>query len=121
MSRPPLSKYREIPKSVKYAVALARRLEAVKMTHRPLQTERIAERPLAVAAPVSTTSLEDKLDKLTAQVKKLADEVTFWREPPERANHRVSGMRNNSRENKAREVVCLHCREQKPASYSGGE
>ena len=55
-----------MPKSVKDAVALARRFEAVEMAHRRLQTERIAERPLAVAAPVSATSLEDKMDKLTA-------------------------------------------------------
>eukprot|EP00731_Ephydatia_muelleri_P036715 Em0310g4a len=65
---------KEMPKSVKDAATLARRLETVEMAHRRLQTERIAERPLAVAAPVSTTSLEDKLDKLSAQVKKLADE-----------------------------------------------
>eukprot|EP00731_Ephydatia_muelleri_P031379 Em0022g893a len=65
---------KEMPKSVKDAATLARRLETVEMAHRRLQTERIAERPLAVAAPVSATSLEDKLDKLSAQVKKLADE-----------------------------------------------
>ena len=77
---------KEMPKSVKDAATLARRLETVEMAHRRLQTERIAERPLAVAAPVSATSLEDKLDKLSAQVKKLADEVTILREPPERAD-----------------------------------
>eukprot|EP00731_Ephydatia_muelleri_P023738 Em0016g9a len=66
---------KEMPKSVKDAATLARRLETVEMAHRRLQTERIAERPLAVAAPVSATSLEDKLDKLSAQVKKLADEL----------------------------------------------
>ena len=102
---------KEMPKSVKDAATLARRLETVEMAHRRLQTERIAERPLAVAAPVSATSLEDKLDKLSAQVKKLADEVTILREPPERADSRVSGVRNTPRE-KAREVVCWHCREQ---------
>ena len=47
---------KEMPKSVKDAVTLARRLETVKMAHRRLQTERIAKRPLAVAAPVSATS-----------------------------------------------------------------
>ena len=44
---------KEMPKSVKDVVALARRFQAVEMAHRRLQTERSAERPLAVATPVS--------------------------------------------------------------------
>ena len=52
------------------------------MAHRHLQMEKSAERPLAVAAPIAVSrdySLEDKLDKLTAQVKKRADKVTILR------------------------------------------
>ena len=39
--------------------------------YRRLQVERSAKRQLGMTAPVCTVSLEDKLDKLTAQVKKL--------------------------------------------------
>ena len=81
---------KEMPKTVKDAVTLASRLEAVEVAHRHLQMERSAEGRPAVAAPVSSASLEDKLDTLTLQVDKLADEVTILREPPERAESRTS-------------------------------
>ena len=103
---------KEMPKTVKDAVALARRLEAVEVAHRRLQTERSAERLPAVVAPVSSTNLEDKLDKLALQVKKLADEVTTLKELPERAESRASWVANGPRTSKPREVVCWQCGEQ---------
>ena len=103
---------KEMPKTVKNAVALACRLEAVEVAHRHLQMDRSAERHPAVAAPIFSASLEDKLDTLTLQVKKLADKVTILREPPEHAESRASWMANASRTFKRREVVCWHCREQ---------
>ena len=74
--------------------------------------ERSAERLPAVVAPVSSANLEDKLDKLTLQVKKPADEVTTLKELPERAESRAPGVENGPRTSKPSEVICWQCGEQ---------
>ena len=83
---------KEMPKTVKDAVALTCRLE---VAHSRLQTERSAER-LQQLLHLS------QLDKLTLQVKKLADEVTTLKELPER---RASWVANGPWTSKPPEVV----------------
>ena len=66
---------KDMPHSINDAVELARKLETAEQAQRRLCQERRDQIPASALLPVGRGALEDKLDRLTADVQKLTERM----------------------------------------------
>ena len=66
---------KDMPRSINDAVELARKLETAEQAQRRLCQERWDQIPASALMPVGKGALEDKLDRLTADLQKLTERM----------------------------------------------
>ena len=96
---------KDMPHSINDAVELARKLETAEQAQRRLCQERRDQIPASALMPVGRGALEDKLDRLTADVQKLTERI--WLVYP--VNNALSTDKSEPR--RRTPLRCWHCRQ----------
>ena len=94
---------KDMPRSINDAVELARKLETAEQAQRRLCQERRDQIPASALLPVGRGALEDKLDRLTADVQKLTERMAGLSSEPLSTDKSEPRRRTPLR--------CWHCRQ----------